>query len=135
VPSSSLEPLYRSVRCASPTRAPPCTSDDVPSHAELQNSNRRKSKVGTQSPTSRPAEPPPPSYDEVVSSADSSPHSERSRTSAASEHEYHNTRDSGGDSHVYEEIPEPNVSAILFAYFNYFNCTLTYSDPWLDLLM
>jgi hypothetical protein len=95
-------------------------------------------------------EPPPPSYDEVVSSADSSPRSERSRTSAASEHDYHNTREigkdshiyedyhntreTGKDSHIYEEIPEPNVSAVLFAYFNYFNHTLTYLDPWFDLM-
>jgi len=119
VPNCCLEPLYRNASSASPTSVPFHSSNDVPSQEEFQNSNQRKSKVGTHSPTSRPMELPPPTYDEVVSSADSSPHLERSRSSAVSEHEYQSIRESATDSHVYEEIPESNVSAFLFTYFNY----------------
>lgn len=128
MPNSSLEPLYQSASSASPTGVSCRTSEDVPSQAVLRNSNRTKSKVGTPSPTSKQTEPPPPSYDEVVSvsSADSSPHSERSRTSAASDYEYYSTIESGMDSHVYEEIPASHVSAFLFTYFNYLNRALTY---------
>lgn len=117
MPNSSLEPLYQGIHSAGPTNVPSgSTNDDVPSQGGSQNSKQRKSQVGTHSPTPRLLEPPPPSYDEVVSSADSSPQSERSRASAASEHEYQSTREHEEDSHVYEEIPESAVSAILFTY-------------------
>lgn len=125
VPNSCLEPLYRSVQSASLTAVPSCSSNNVPSQAESKNSDRRRSKAGGHCPTSRQLEPPPPSYDEVVSSADSSPHSGRSRTAAPSEDECYITTESGKDSHIYEEIPESNVSAILFAYFNIINLTTT----------
>jgi hypothetical protein len=98
----------------------------VPSEEESQNSNQRKSEVGTHSATPRLLElPPPPSYDEVVLSADSRPHSERSRTSSASEHECQRTRAHEKDSCVYEEIPESAVSAVLYTYIIDFNHTLT----------
>lgn len=88
----------------------------MPSQEGSRSSNQRKSQVGTHSAPPRLLEPPPPSYDEVVSSADSSPRSERSRASAASEHEYQSTREHEKDTHIYEEIPESAVSAILFTY-------------------
>jgi hypothetical protein len=126
MPNSSLEPLYQGIHSASPTSVRSgSTNEDVPSQEGSQNSNQRKSQVGTHSPTSRLLEPPPPSYHEVVSSADSSPNSERSRASAASEHEYQSSREHEKDNHVYEEIPESTVSAILFTYIVDFKHTLT----------
>jgi hypothetical protein len=91
---------------------PSHSSNDVPSQEELQNSNQKKSKAGTHSPTPRLLEPPPPSYDEVVPSAESSPRLERSRPSAASDHEYHSISDCETDGHAYEEIPESDVSKV-----------------------
>jgi hypothetical protein len=121
VPNSSLEPLYQEIHSASPNIVPSgSTNDDVPSQDGTQNSSQRKSQVGTQSPTPGLLEPPPPSYDEVMSSADASPRSERSRASATSEQEYQSSREYEEDSHIYEEIPESAVSAVLFTYIRYF---------------
>lgn len=115
MPKSSLEPLHQEIHSANPASVPSgSTNDDVPSQDGIQYSNQRKSKVGMPSPTPRLLEPPPPSYDEVVSSADSSPHSGRSRASPSSEHEYPSCREHAEDSHIYEEIPESTVSAVLF---------------------
>jgi hypothetical protein len=110
VPNSSLEPLYQEVHSASPTNVPSASTKDVTSRDG--NSSQRKSQIGINSPVPTLLEPPPPSYDEVVSSAGSSPRSERSK---ASEEEYPISRNLHEDRHIYEEIPELDVSVILFA--------------------
>ncbi|XP_069693498.1 dynamin-binding protein-like isoform X2 [Periplaneta americana] len=88
LPSSCLEPLYRHANSSSPVAEQTQTKTSV---------TRMQSQPPTQQQMLQP-QPPPPSYDEVVSSADSSPQSERSRTSA--------------ESHMYEEIPEASASSV-----------------------
>jgi hypothetical protein len=82
----------------------------VPSPEEFKQSVQRKSEAWTYSSTGRLQVPPPPAYEEVVSSAESSPHSGRSRLSAASEHEYHNIDECETGGHAYEETPKSDVS-------------------------
>jgi hypothetical protein len=122
VPNSSLEPLCQEIRSASPNIVPSGSTNDVRS----QDGTQKKSQVGTQSPTPGQLEPPPPSYDEVMSSADASPRSERSRASSTSEQEYQSSREYEEDSHIYEELPEPAVSAVLFTYIRYLKPTVTH---------
>lgn len=131
VPKSCLEPLHQSVHSASPTNVPSHSSNDVPTQGELQKSNQKKLKAETHSPTARLLEPPPPSYDEVVSSAESSPRLERARTSTALEHEYHSINECETDGHAYEEIPEADVSTVTLINFKY---TRIYLDMLLGLI-
>ena len=120
MPKSCLEPLHQSVNSASPTSVPSRSSNDVPSRSsndvpspeEFKQSGQRKSGAWTYSSTARLQVPPPPSYEEVVSSAESSPRLGRSRPSAASEHEYHNIDECETDGHAYEEVPKSDVSKV-----------------------
>ena len=91
---------------------PAHSSNHVPSPEEFKKSSQNKSKAGTHSSTGRLLEPPPPSYDEVVSSAESSPRLGRPTHSAASEHEYHSIDEYETDSQAYEEPPASDVSKI-----------------------
>jgi len=120
VPKSCLEPLHQSVNSASPTSVPSRSSNDVPSRSsndvpspeEFKRSGQRKSGAWTYSSTARLQVPPPPSYEEVVSSAESSPRLGRSRPLAASEHEYHDIDECETDGHAYEETPKSDVSKV-----------------------
>ena len=110
MPKSCLESLHQRVQSASPTSVSSRSSSDVPSPEEFKRSGQKESKTGAHSSTGRFLEPPPPSYDEVVSSPQSSPRLGRSRTSTVSEHEYHNIDECETDGHAYEETPESDVS-------------------------
>jgi len=112
VPKSCLEPLHQHVASASPTNVPSRSSSDVPSPEKLKQIGQKESKAGSRSSTVRFLEPPPPSYEEVVSSAESSPRLGRSRPSAASEHEYHNIDECNTDGHAYVETPKSDVSKV-----------------------
>ena len=112
MPKSCLEPLHQRVRSASPTSVPSRSSNDVPSTEEFKQSGQKKSEAWTHSSTARLCVPPPPSYEEVVSSTESSPRLGSSRTSAASEHEYHSTDKCETDGHAYDETPESDVSKV-----------------------
>jgi len=92
----------------------------VPSPEELKRSGQKKeSKTGMHSSTARLMQPPPPSYDEVMSSAESSPRMGRSRPSAASEHEYHNIDECERDRHVYDETPDSDVSKVMLTFMHH----------------
>jgi hypothetical protein len=92
---------------------PSHSSNDVPSvqkPEELKRSGQKKSEAWTPSSTARFLEPPP-SYEDAVSSAESSPRLGRSRTLTASEHEYHGVDERETDGLAYEETPESDVSS------------------------
>jgi len=112
VPESCLEPLQQRVHSASPTGVPSCSSNNVPLPKAFKQDGQRKSEARKYSPTARLLEPPPPSYEDAVSSAESSPRLGRSRTSAASEHEYYSIDESETDGRATKETPESNVSKV-----------------------
>jgi hypothetical protein len=117
VSKSCLEPLRQSVQSASPTSVSSHSSNDVPSPEEIKRSDQKKSSTGTHSAKARLLEPPPPTYDEVVSSAESSPRLGRSRPSAAASE--HSTDEPETDRHAYEETPESHVSKVTFINFKH----------------
>jgi hypothetical protein len=115
-----LKPLHPSVQSASPTSVSSRSSSDVPSPEEIKRSDQRKSREGSHPSKTGLLEPPPPSYDEVVSSAESSPRLGRSRHSAAaSEHEYQSIDECETDGRANEETPESNVSKVMFINFRH----------------
>ena len=119
MPQSCLEPLHEHVHSASPNSVPSRSPKGVPSPEELKKSGQKESKTEMHSSTARLLQPPPPSYDEVMSSAESSPRLGRSRPLAASEHEYHNIDECETDGHAYEETPDSDVSKVMLINFRH----------------